>query len=122
MSLTRADWFVLACLLAVQPWLYAHFWNGHADTADSAVITALGQAPRELSLRHDQLITISGPLGDSLLEIQGGRLRFRDSPCRGKQCIHSGWLSRAGDFAACLPNRVSVTLVGATARYDAINY
>ena len=119
--MTRADWLLLACLLAVQPWLYWHYWRDQG-AADSLVITALGQAPRHVSLQHDQLLNVHGPLGDSELEIQNGRVRFRASPCRGKQCIHSGWLSRAGDFAACLPNRVSVTLIGEAARYDAINY
>lgn len=122
MTLTRADGIVLACLLLMQAWLYMQFWNGHAGSADSALITSLGRAPQELSLRRDQVLRINGPLGDSVVEVQGGRVRFRDSPCRGKQCVHSGWLNRAGDFAACLPNRVSVTLIGTAARYDAVNY
>ncbi len=119
--MTRADWLVLVCLLAVQPWLYWHYWRDQG-AADTAVINALDQAPLRVSLRHDRLLTVHGPLGDSILEVQGGKVRFRASPCRGKQCIHSGWLSRAGDFAACLPNRVSVTLVGTGTQYDAINY
>lgn len=119
--MTRADWLLLACLLAVQPFLYWHYWRDQG-AADSAVITALGQAPQHVSLRHDQLLTVHGPLGDSVLEVKKGRIRFRTSPCRGKQCIHSGWLSRAGDFAACLPNRISVTMVGTVTKYDAINY
>ena len=119
--MSRTDWFVLVCLLAVQPWLYWHYWRDEG-AADSAVITALGQATRHVSLRHDQMLVVPGPLGASVLEIKAGRVRFRASPCRGKQCIHSGWLSRAGDFAACLPNRVSVTLTGAGAQYDAVNY
>ena len=119
--MTRADWLVLACLLAVQPWLYWYYWRDQG-VAETAVITALAQSPLQVSLRKNQTLTVAGPLGDSVLEVQDGRVRFRASPCRGKQCIHSGWLSRAGEFAACLPNRVSVTLVGAVVRYDAINY
>ena len=69
-----------------------------------------------ISLRKESM------LGDSILEVEAGRIRFHASPCRGQQCIHSGWLSRAGDFAACLPNRVSVALVSAGTRYDAISY
>lgn len=122
MTLTRGDWLVVLALLAMQPWLYLHFWRGHDAPAQRALITSLDQAPREISLRHDTDLTIHGPLGDSILEVRKGRLRFVASPCRGKQCIHSGWLSRVGDFAACLPNRVSVTLLGATANYDGVSY
>lgn len=122
MTLTRGDWWVVICLLLLQPWLYAHFWRSHDTQARRALITSLDQAPREVSLRRDASLTIHGPLGDSVLEVRGGRVRFVASPCRGKQCVHSGWLSRVGDFAACLPNRVSVTLLGDTATYDGVSY
>lgn len=122
MTLTRGDWLVVICLLGLQPWLYAHFRRSHDTQAQRVLITSLDHAPRELSLRQDTSLTIHGPLGDSVLEVRGGRVRFVASPCRGKQCVHSGWLSRVGDFAACLPNRVSVTLLGDTVTYDGVSY
>lgn len=62
------------------------------------------------SLQQNQVITVSGPLGDTTIEISGGTVRFLDSPCRDKICITSGVLERAGQWAACLPNRVFVTV------------
>jgi hypothetical protein len=50
------------------------------------------------------------------------RVRFLASPCRGKQCIRSGWLAHEGDFAACLPNGVAVEVLGPERGLDAINY
>jgi hypothetical protein len=62
------------------------------------------------SLQQNQIVTVPGPLGDTTIEISGGTVRFLDSPCRDKICITSGVLERAGQWAACLPNRVFVTV------------
>jgi hypothetical protein len=35
-----------------------------------------------------------------------------DSPCPDKICVAAGAIVRTGQFIACLPNRVSVTLEG----------
>lgn len=37
------------------------------------------------------------------LEVQGGQVRFVDSPCPDHLCEAFGWLSAEGDWAACLP-------------------
>jgi len=68
------------------------------------------------------VIEINGTRGLSTLEFNDGAVRFVASPCRTKRCIHAGWLRRSGDFAACLPNQVSVLVAGAERRFDAINF
>lgn len=64
-------------------------------------------------LNEDRTITVPGPLGDTILEIRGGAVRFVESPCRDKICIAAGFLSETGQWAACLPNRVFATVSGA---------
>jgi len=49
-------------------------------------------------------------------------VRFVQSPCTGKFCIHSGWLRHSGEVMACLPNGVFVELVGGERRFDSINF
>jgi hypothetical protein len=47
------------------------------------------------------------------------------SPCVGQQCVHSGWAQRGGEFIACVPNRVSLVVLGRGAGgdyYDSINF
>ena len=67
-------------------------------------------------------LQVHGPLGDSVIEIREARVRFLESPCRGQQCVHSGWLDAAGELAACLPNRISIQLLGRHPRFDAVNF
>lgn len=48
---------------------------------------------------------------DVVLQVADGRIRFDTSTCRDKICIKAGFLSRPGESAACLPNKVAVKLV-----------
>lgn len=66
-------------------------------------------------LTKRRLITVTGPLGKTTIEIEGARARVIDSPCRDKVCVHFGWLSKKDDFSACLPNKVLVTIEAAPA-------
>lgn len=54
---------------------------------------------------------LDGLYHDKLLA-ERGRIRFEWADCPDKTCVHTGWLTRAGQSAACLPNRVLVKLVG----------
>ncbi len=61
-------------------------------------------------LDEDRQLTVSGPLGDTVIEIKNRQVRILASPCRGKLCIQKGALENNGDWSACLPNRVYVTI------------
>ncbi len=90
--------------------------------AQTAVVTDhLGQH-REIDMQHDQTLNVHGAIGESTLQVADGRLRFTASPCSNKLCIHTGWIKRAGEAAACLPNRLSVQLARNDNGFDAINF
>lgn len=74
------------------------------------------------SLGQDRIIEVRGPLGSSQVQIRQGQVRFSHSPCRNQYCVHQGWLSRAGQVAICLPNQVSIELLGGERAYDSLNY
>ena len=119
--MNRADYILLLIVVCTLPLLYARLWtgNGHADFVQ--IQSGNDEALTE-ELSHDRTLSIHGPLGNSVVEISEGRARFISSPCRGQVCVHTGWLQAAGDIAACLPNRISLTLHGEHPRFDAINF
>lgn len=47
-----------------------------------------------------------------VLEAENGRVKFIESSCPDKTCIHTGWIGGVGDIAVCLPNKVLVKIVG----------
>lgn len=117
-----ADRLLLMLLCGAIGFSFAAFWSpgGAATTAEIRVGGTIIDTV-DLSLARD--IAIEGHRGVSLLRTEAGRLRFVDSPCRNRVCIHRGWLNTAGDSTACLPNRVSVSLRGSgVAAVDAVNH
>lgn len=53
------------------------------------------------------------------IRVESGRICFFDSDCRDKTCKKSGWLTSAGDFAACVPNGACIRIVG-NSSYDGV--
>ncbi len=118
--MTRADVIAVVLAVVMLPFLYVSFW-GNEGVADTIRVHSV-EGIITLPLTAHRRLHVQGPLGASVLEVSEGRVRFVASPCRGQQCVHSGWLSRAGDVAACLPNGVTVAVTGRQPRYDAINF
>ena len=53
-----------------------------------------------------ETLGVSGPLGETLVEISGGRARITFSPCANQTCVATGAIRLPGQWAVCLPNRV----------------
>jgi hypothetical protein len=63
-------------------------------------------------LDQDTQFSVTGPIGETTIQIKNHRVRVVSSPCRDKICIAAGWLSHTGQWTACLPNRVFVRVEG----------
>ena len=63
-------------------------------------------------LSVDTFATFNGPIGETSIEIQDGRVHVYDSDCRNKVCISAGWVSKPGEWIICLPNDVFVLIEG----------
>jgi hypothetical protein len=122
MSLVRpADAIVVALAALLVGISWGTLWTG-GGPAEFARISAPGVPDREVRLGHDHTLEVRGRLGDSRLEFRSGQVRFVDSPCAGRVCVHTGWLSRSGQVAACLPNGIVVELAGGEREFDAISF
>jgi hypothetical protein len=101
--------------------LYSSYWR---DTyrGNQAAILVGGKHWMNVDLFQNQYIDVPGALGISKLQVEDGQIRFVQSPCDTKQCIHQGWISHGGELAACLPNTISVQILSADPRYDSINF
>lgn len=122
MSLARpADLVVLAAAAALVGLSWAAFWSG-GGRGDRVRITAPGSPALDVDLDQARTLHVRGLLGESVLAVDHGRVRFLDSPCVGRYCVHAGWLSRGGDVAACLPNGVVAEITGEARQYDALSF
>ncbi len=114
------DWLtILVSVLAVL-YLFQILWtNEHA----AKVQIRLGdKIYATYSLNQQREIHVHGKLGDAVISIAQGKVRFAKSPCTAQYCVHQGWLARVGQVAICIPNQISLELVGEAKPYDSLNY
>lgn len=67
----------------------------------------------QLADGYQTTITVPGEASDSIIEVDGKRMRFVQSKCWDHTCERTGWVERVGETAVCLPNRTLIKIVGA---------
>ncbi len=110
---------VMALLLVVAS--YNAFW-GSSLYGNQAALFVSGKHKASIDLYENRIFKIRGKLGESELQVEDGKIRFLTSPCDGKQCIYQGWISQSGEIAACVPNGISVRILGPDPRFDTMNF
>lgn len=100
--------------------MFQQFWS--FEPASKLRIRQGDKIIGTFDLNQKRELHIHGPLGDSHIVINQGKVRFKQSPCHNQYCVHQGWLSRTGQVAICLPNQTSLQLIGAKKPYDSLNY
>lgn len=84
-----------------------------------------GQTVFEANLSDIKEKTVITPVDGVTITAENGKIGFTSSNCTTHECIKSGMLSLPYSTAACIPNRVLITLSpnGRTGgRFDAIAY
>ncbi len=114
------DWCVIVLSLALILLSFLTLWSHQPATTLRIRVgnTVLG----EYSLMQTKILTVSGQLGNAVIEIQQGKVRFKRAPCHNQYCVHQGWLSHANQAAICIPNQISIELIGAKPAFDTLNY
>ena len=114
------DWLVIAVSLLAIIFMFQQFWS--MVPASKLKIRQGNQVIGTYDLNQVRDLKITGAMGESLISINQGKVRFKQSPCHNQYCVHQGWLSRAGQVAICLPNQISLQLMGVKSAYDSLNY
>ena len=100
--------------------LFKTLWLGEA--ANKVQVRAGDQIFSTLSLNQQRTLEVPGPLGNTVVTIDSGKVRVVSDPSPRQYCVKQGWLEHAGQVAMCLPNQVSVELLGSKKLYDSLNY
>ena len=114
------DWLVIFASLIAVILLFNALWTN--QPANKLRIQLGDKTYGIYSLNQSKLIQIKSKLGEASILIQNGQVRFQQSSCRNQYCVHQGWLKHAGQAAICLPNQLSITLLGDKKPYDSLNY
>lgn len=114
------DALVLLASLIFVGYLLQSLW--HHEQAAKMQIRLGDKIYATYSLAQNRTIDIQGPIGITQIVIENGKARFVRSPCPNQYCVHQGWLSHQGQAAICLPNQVSLELLGGEKPFDSLNY
>jgi hypothetical protein len=110
--MTRGDKILTGALLALIGCLAVWLHSGAAP-GGWVVVEVNAEPVSRVPLAIDRTLDVQGALGAARIEIRGGRVRFAQSPCKGKICVKAGFVQYAGRYIACVPNRVTVRIEGA---------
>jgi hypothetical protein len=119
--LRLGDWAMLVLGSVGVGFSFQTFWQTDG-LGEWAVIRQNGATVAELDLHTPQQMQVSGPLGETLIEISSGKARVASDPGPRQYCVKQGWLSRNGEIAICAPNQVSLQIRGRQKAYDTLAY
>jgi hypothetical protein len=111
---------VIVSSVAIVIFLFKTLWVH--EPASQLKIRLADKVIGTYDLSQTRELHVHGPKGEAIISIDKGKVRFKQSPCTNKYCVHQGWLSRTGQVAICLPNQISLQLIGAKMPYDTLNY
>lgn len=103
-------------------------WNYYGAASDqglTAVITHDSKLIKQIelsSLNRTQTIDLTNEGIHQVIRAEKGRIRFVESNCPNKTCVNTGWLTKPGDKAVCIPSHVFVKVVGEKKQTDVLAY
>lgn len=76
-------------------------------------IEVAGSPKQQYDLWHNQKITVIGPRGKTIIQIDGGTVQVTYSDCPDQLCVRTGKIRHIGEMIVCVPNQVVVKIEGA---------
>ncbi len=123
MKIKFADIIVFIAALLVIGFTSMYAYSGNNGRLSVHIKSAHGEWIIPITER--KVIPVKGPIGETKVAVEGGSARVISSPCSEKICVRSGSISKPGQWVACLPNRVFVSIEGKSSkeeRVDAVNF
>ena len=119
-GLKKGDVLIIAVLSLLCVFLFVlPLLNGSENAV--AAVWLDGEKVKEVNL-SDTSENFEFSVGNCVLSVEEEKIRFVSSDCPDKLCIKSGYLSKNGDTAACLPNKVVVKIETKKEKLDAVAY
>lgn len=113
------DFVIITAVLALAAALVAWFALGTSDGQLYAEVWQDDVLVERVKLTDetDREIDLDG---HNVIVLAGKTARMESADCHDQVCVRTGTLTRAGQVAVCLPNRVILKIVGETSEIDAI--
>lgn len=94
----------------------AIFIMNHLCGGSQTAVICCGDVRHELSLDEDGLFRFDGI--DAEFEVKGGKIRITKVSCPDKICENTGYIGSPGQSIICVPNKITVVVVGSNESID----
>jgi len=126
-ALTRLrllDWLAIGAAITIIVAVSLHAYASVSDSGPRSVSIHTASESFEYPLSEDRTVTVSGPIGKTVVRIRAKQVRVLSDPGPQQICVRQGAISAAGAWLACLPNRVFIKINGepSAAEVDAKTY
>jgi len=119
----QGDKFVLYGILILIFILLIEYGVLQKHSTKVVVIRSDGKIVKELPINKDAIFEVKSKEGHLFVEIKSGKVRVINSTCRDKLCEKEGWINNIGESIICLPNRISISIIGKNGeKIDTITY
>lgn len=109
--LKKGDILVILSVLLLEAVLAIVFF-GSAFQGDRVVVELNNELLYDFSLLSNETLEIRGNIGKVTVAVENGRARFTEAECPDHICVKTGWISKTGQAAACVPNGVLIRISG----------
>ena len=110
MTLQRGDYAVILLTLLVVSLFAVQVYS--QDLHPTIVCIESRGTEWVYPIDEDRVVAVTGPHGDTIIEVKDGLVRVKESPCPHHTCSLRGWMKNPGEWVACLPNEVMVSIEG----------
>lgn len=83
-------------------------------TGDEVEIEVNGKIKNKYPLAENKTFMVSND-GYNIICIKNGKVWVKDADCKGKDCIRSGKISKAGEAIICMPHRLTIKIISDSA-------
>lgn len=89
------------------------FWGFSADKpGDTVLIKIKGEEFGRYSLHEDKVITLKDHGNINKVVIKDGTVKMESASCDNQNCVEQGSIEKTSQSIVCLPNKVTVEVVG----------
>lgn len=113
---------LVVLLAGIAGWIALSISLWQSGPAAQAQVRRDGVLVAAYPLNEERTVSVTGPIGTTVIRIESGRARVVSDPGPRQYCVHQGWLTKSGEMALCAPNHVSLTLTGGDAAYESMAY
>ena len=110
------DYLIFPSIITVSLWAGFLLYTGENRAQRLVIETPSGKWIYPLT--ETRTVVIPGAIGATPIRIENNTAFISDSPCPNKTCVNTSALKKAGDWNACMPNKVFLHIEGNSSEDD----